>query len=223
MRPAQSIAHLPTQPAGREVLERDASQSDQQVLAQVVAGRSDLFAELVRRYQRALVRVARGRLGRDDWAEEVVQETFLAAFKSCRSYDERYGFRTWLWTILLNQCRAHYQRRARGPHVEPWSAAADAGIPADGSATPLELLLAKEQTARIEALLTQLSAAQAEALRLRFYGGLKFHEIAQVMDCSLNTAKNQVRWGLLRMADLVRAAATADPRAAGPSAPGEAP
>jgi DNA-directed RNA polymerase specialized sigma24 family protein len=36
-------------------------------------------------------------------------------------------------------------------------------------------------------------------LRLRFYGGLKFQEIADVQGCSLTSAKNRVRWGLLKM------------------------
>jgi RNA polymerase sigma-70 factor (ECF subfamily) len=47
---------------------------------------------------------------------------------------------------------------------------------------------------------------QADALRLRFFGGLKFHEIAEAMPCSLTSAKNRVRWGLLRMAEMLQAA-----------------
>ena len=71
------------------------------------------FAELVRRYQGALRRVAESRLGTVEAAEDVVQETFLAAYKSRHSYDDRFGFRTWLWTILLNQCRRYAGRQAR--------------------------------------------------------------------------------------------------------------
>ena len=43
--------------------------------------------------------------------------------------------------------------------------------------------------------------AQADALRLRFFGGMKYHEIAASMQCSLSTAKNRVRWGLTKMAE----------------------
>jgi len=74
------------------------------------------------------------------------------------------------------------------------------------------VLLAKERAAQLEALLAQLSDAQADALRLRFFGGLKFHEIAAAMQCSLNTAKNRVRMGLVRMAGLLDGAAQAVPR-----------
>ena len=54
-------------------------------------------------------------------------------------------------------------------------------------------------------LLARLSAVQGEALRLRFFAGLTFPEIAQRMQCSLGTAKNRVRWGLLRLSQWIAA------------------
>lgn len=186
------------------MIEPLAQQSDADLFARVQAGETDVFAELVRRYQAALVRVARSRLGRMDWAEDVVQETFLSAFKSCASYDARYGFRTWLWTILLNQCAGHYQRRMRSVPLGPWPSDPDEAASTVGEASPLGNLLAKERAAELESLLLELSVVQADALRLRFFGGLKFQEIADAMQCSLNTAKNRVRWGLMRMAELMQ-------------------
>jgi len=45
--------------------------------------------------------------------EEAVQETFLCAHRWLATYDSRYSFRTWLWTILLNQCSRQAKREAR--------------------------------------------------------------------------------------------------------------
>lgn len=184
-----------------------ATETDAALFDRVRSGESACFDELVRRYQGPLFRVARSRLGRADWAEEVVQETFLAAFKSCASYDPRFNFRTWLWTILLNQCRGHYQRRMRSVPLEPSSdhgaAAAVENEEDPASSSPLVELLVKERAEQLELLLGQLSQAQSDAIRLRFFGGLKFQEISEAMQCSLNTAKNRVRWGLMRMAELI--------------------
>ena len=190
------------------------NESDAELIARVQAGDADSFAKLAARYQPALLHVARSRLGRSDWAEDVVQETFLAAFKSCASYDPRFSFRTWLWTILLNQCSSHYHRRTRSVPLEPWpndcdAAAVDRDAVGD---SPLRELLAKERTAQLESHLSRLSTVQADALRLRFFGGLKFQEIADAMGCSLNTAKNRVRWGLTRMAELIQTAGVAGAR-----------
>jgi len=180
---------------------------DTDLMQCIQSGQTHLFAELVRRYERALRHLARTRLGRDDWAEEVVQETFLAAFKSRHTYNADYALRTWLWTILINQCRGYQRRRARD-HVQD-TATGENGFPPPestwagqlscGRPAPLDQLLAKERRERLDALLTRLPAAQAGALRLRFFGGLKFEEIAQAMECSLSSAKHRVRCGLLRM------------------------
>jgi RNA polymerase sigma-70 factor, ECF subfamily len=190
--------------------------SDAELVERVRRGERECFAELVRRYQPPLLRVARSRLGRSDWAEDVVQETLLAAFKSCGTYDPHYSFRTWLWTILLNQCYGHYQRRQRSVTIEPLEEATEAeqGSEMPGG-SPLAALLAKERTEQLELLLKQLSDVQADALRLRFFGGLKFQEIADAMPCSLNTAKHRVRLGLIRLAELLEAAGTPKARRAG--------
>ena len=94
------------------------SPSDGTLIAAVLAGDQERFGELVRRYERPLRCVARSRLGREDWAEDVVQETFLAALRWLESYDSRYSFRTWLWTILLNQCHRCWKKNSRGARNE---------------------------------------------------------------------------------------------------------
>ncbi len=181
---------------------------DRALMLRVLGGDVDCFAELVARYRRPLLRVAVGRLGRLDWAEEAVQETFLAAFRSRETFDPERSFRTWLWTILLNQCRAIGAKRSRASHVACWSDNAVAA-PIDDAVlcdrpSPLGELLARERADLLEQSLQRLSPAQADALRLRFFGELKFQEIADAMGCSLLTAKNRVKWGLLRLADLAK-------------------
>ncbi len=204
-------------------MRQERQDSDAALMRRVVAGETEQFAELVRRYESALRRVARSRLGRDDWSEDVVQETFLAAFKSRSTYNDQYSFRTWLWTILLNQCRGHFARRRRRPQLVSWSEddSCDDSVshPTDESLRPPLLeLLAQERTELLEELLGRLSDVQADALRLRFFGGLTFQEIADTMHCSLGTAKNRVKWGLGRLAEMLgrRQQATADPRQALP-------
>ena len=184
--------------------------TDGELIAAILAGDNHPFALLVRRYERELLRVAYSRLGRVEWAEDAVQETFLSVFRFLRSYDSRYSFRTWIWTILLNHCRGHLKKRSRRVLVRSWSDhTADVG-PCDiasqlsNDESPTEKLIASERSEVLDTLLRRLPEPQADALRLRFYGGLKFHEIADAMQCSLSTAKNRVRWGLAKMADFLQ-------------------
>jgi len=175
----------------------DAQTPDGLVIAAVLAGEGEAFALLVQRYQAALLRAAVSRLGRRQWAEEAVQETFLCAHKWLESYDSRFSFRTWLWTILLNQCSRLAKREQRQP-------AAVAEIEFDvqcPAASPLEQLLARESSERLHALLSRLPEAQADALRLRFFGELTFPEIAAAMRISEPGAKHRVKTGLLKLSE----------------------
>lgn len=187
--------------------------SDETLMHRATAGDEASFAELVARYEAPLRRVARNRLGRDDWVDDAVQETFLAVHKGGHTYDSRYRFRTWLWTILLNVCRQLWQRHARTPATtscwdQPPAQLDEAARPSGArpqSDTPLDQLLQKERALLLARLLDRLTPAQADALRLRFFAGLKFQELADAMGCSLPTAKNRVRWGLLRLSQLIEA------------------
>ena len=166
---------------------------------------------LVRRYELPLLKAAISRLGRRTWAEEAVQETFLCAHRWLATYDSRFSFRTWLWTILLNQCSRVAKREAK--HVPQVAADSQPGdritaLPherIDPAPSPLELLLAREASEQLYALLARLPQVQADALRLRFFGGLTFAEIAAAMQCSEPGAKNRVKGGLLTLSKWLEA------------------
>ncbi|MEM7317365.1 MAG: sigma factor, partial [Planctomycetota bacterium] len=88
---------------------------DAAAIADVLAGQRESFGLIVDRYERPLFRVALSRLGDAELAEEAVQEAFLCAYRSLHTYDSRFSFRTWLWTILVNQCRRAYGKAKRTP------------------------------------------------------------------------------------------------------------
>jgi RNA polymerase sigma-70 factor, ECF subfamily len=179
----------------------DSQSPDGLLIAAALAGEEDAFALLVARYQGPLARAAISRLGRRELAEEAVQETFLCAHRWLATYDSRYSFRTWLWTILLNQCSRQAKREAK--QFVPSSI--DNRQPEEcPQASPLDQLLARESGERLHELLARLPEAQADALRLRFFGGLTFPEIAQAVKCSEAGAKNRVKSGLLKLAQWLK-------------------
>ena len=75
----------------------------------------------------------------------------------------------------------------------------------------LDQLLWTERQEQLRDALDRLPEVQADALRLRFFGGLKFEEIAAAMECSLNGAKMRVKHGLLKLAELLPASMDREP------------
>lgn len=184
-----------------------AAVSDSDLMRRVCAGQAECFGQLVARYERALRRVAVSKLGHVDWAEDVVQETFLAAFHARDSFNPEYSFRTWLWTILLNLCRRQWKRAARRQElVETVCARSPEQQPGEpvSHVNGLDVLVNEERRELLAGLLQELPEVQADALRLRFYGHLTFAEVAATMDSSLGAAKQRVKKGLMRLSELVR-------------------
>tara|TARA_R110002095_G_scaffold56114_4_gene48194 strand:- start:6499 stop:7083 length:585 start_codon:yes stop_codon:yes gene_type:complete len=177
---------------------------DATMMKRICAGEYLLFDELVLRYRDRLLKFAWSKYGNLSAAEDLVQEAFLSAFAARESYNPAFAFSTWLWTIFLNLCRRHYKREFRQPRemVRSSFAAAEAAVIPEPSSpeTPLQVALKTEQFQLLALYLSELPEVQADALRLRFFGGMKFTEIALTMDCSLSAAKIRVKNGLLQLA-----------------------
>src|SRR6185369_5406289 len=107
IRPDPDLCRLPP------FLAMDSSSPDGVLIAAALEGDEQAFALLVTRYQAALHKAAISRLGRRELAEEALQETFLCAHRWLATYDSQYSFRTWLWTILLNQCSRKAKSESR--------------------------------------------------------------------------------------------------------------
>jgi RNA polymerase sigma-70 factor, ECF subfamily len=169
--------------------------SDAQLMELVQAGQTGLFDELIVRYRPGLLRFACSTLADRDAAEDAVQEALLAAFAARATYNSRFAFSTWVYTILLNVCRRHRRRRLpigdSGGDLAHWPA---------GGESPLDQLLRSEAREQLAELLSELPEVEADALRLRFFAGLPFDEIALAMDSSVTGAKVRVRRGLERLA-----------------------
>jgi RNA polymerase sigma-70 factor (ECF subfamily) len=186
------------------VSEPAATIDDSELMRRVQRGDFNAFTVLFRRYRSRLLGVAESRLRQREWAEDVVQETFLCAFKSRHTFRLEANFRTWLWTILFHQCHRHHHRRQRQPvGISDGEESQVLQLLVGQEPLPPEQAIARERRARLDEVLAQLNPAQADALRLRFFGELKFREIADTLECSLLTAKNRVKAGLLKMAELL--------------------
>lgn len=181
---------------------------DVDIMRRVQAGQVELFDLLARRYGSALVRVATSKLGNVAWAEDVAQETLLAAFAARDTYDPQFAFRTWLWTILLNLCRRQWRRRESRPREESYSQtnlwhSSSTNEPTTAE-TGLAQLLRTERREQLHVFLRRLPETQADALRLRFLGELSFAEIALTMNSSQSAAKQRVKQGLVTLACWLR-------------------
>ena len=158
-------------------------------------GDSEAFRALVERHSRAVFRLAHRMTGNASDAEDVVQETFLKAYRQLSRFESRANFGTWVHRIAVN-CSIDLIR-AR-PHREAGHDAADleqfgAGESADpGLPSPERLMLSAEVQGRISDAMSALSKMERAAFVLRHFEGRSIDEISQALGLKTNATKHSI-------------------------------
>lgn len=176
------------------------------LLARVADGDRVALGALVERYQDSVMRFARSLVRTDAEAEDVLQETFLAALRGAAGYRGDGSVRGWLLTIARHTA---YRRRRKeatyesedGHDLERLGQEAGWG---DMSPSPLEALAEAEAKHRVRAALMRLDPTDREILLLRDIEGLDGAETAAALGLGLAAMKSRLHRARLRMAALVK-------------------
>jgi RNA polymerase sigma-70 factor (ECF subfamily) len=195
-----------------------ASEADLQLVATLRAGDEAAFANVVNQYFNAMVRIAMIYVNDPAVAEEVVQETWLAALKGLDRFEGRSSFKTWLFTILTNRARTRATRESRylplntsgesdddEPSVAPerftaadhWS---ENDMPQSWDRVPEASLLSQETMDTILKAISALPPNQREVIRMRDVEGFSSAEVCNILSLSetnqrvlLHRARSRVR------------------------------
>ena len=171
--------------------------SDLAVVARVKAGDHDAFRHLVERHSRSVFRLAYRLTGYEQDAEDVVQETFLRAFREIRRFEARSSFATWLYRIAVNCSHDLLRQRPRAgtrPSLDDPDLRVAAAELADASpaADPLRELTSRRIDARVRAAMDALSSQERSAFVMRHYEGLSIEEIGGVLNLKASAAKHSI-------------------------------
>jgi len=155
------------------------------------------FDQLVRRHQKPLWRLVRRYVKRDADAADVTQQAFVRAFKALATFRGAASVRSWLYRIAIN-CALSWLRDHRR---EEASEIADDALTATNPA-PAQLI-AGEDTAALRAAIAQLPPKQKLVLELRVFDDLSFKEVAELADCTENTAKVNFHYAVKKLRELL--------------------
>ncbi len=176
-------------------------------------GSEAAYAELVRRHRPRLYALAYRMIGDRETAEDVVQETFLAAFRSIERFEPKPSLAPWLNTILLRLAgRASGRRRTR-PRTSLDRATSDGDgvlalgdlVEADASADPHAAAEAAELRQALTKAIAGLPFHYRAAVVLRYVVGLEYEEAAASLDVPLNTFKSHLLRGTRQLRDALTA------------------
>jgi RNA polymerase sigma-70 factor (ECF subfamily) len=169
--------------------------TDQAAIQRVLEGESDEFRTLVERYGRTLFRLAFRITGNEADAEDVVQESFIRAYRGLPQYDGRAGFQSWICRIASNYAldllAARKRRNWEQIDGDEEHSGALESLPA-GGASPERLALNSQLRRHVESAMGGLTDLERAAFVLRHFEGLSLEEIGRALGISLNSVKQGV-------------------------------
>jgi RNA polymerase sigma-70 factor (ECF subfamily) len=161
-------------------------------------GDLEAFEQIMIRYETRLQRFLYGLVGDTDTAQELCQETFLAAFRALPRIRGEIKLSSWLHTIALNQARSHFRRRRSRPQIP----LGEYDVPEKGP--DMQEDVANREL--VQSILARIPRSYAEPLLLQLAGGLTCREIAEVVGAS----EGAVKVRLLRAREAFRRAYLAE-------------
>jgi len=168
------------------------------LVARVIGGDGDAFAELVEPYEGKVYGLAYRMCGNREDAYDLAQEAFLKVYRALGRFKGDSSFSTWLYRVVANTCLDQLRRAKRsgpatsldGP-IETEKGGVKREL-ADATFEPESLTLRSEVATEIRTAVALLPPAHRLAILLRDYQDLPYEEIAQAMGCGLGTVKSRI-------------------------------
>jgi RNA polymerase sigma-70 factor (ECF subfamily) len=167
--------------------------TDIEIIAEVLGGNSNAYAELVRRHQSKIRVYCNGVFGAGPAADDAAQEVFIKAYQALGSFKEKSSFGTWLYRIAINHCRDLLRKKGRNRESslermrDEQGDAFDARLARPGDQAALG---ARELA---EKILDGLSESSRTVIVLREVQELSYEEMMEVLGCSLDAVKSRLK------------------------------
>jgi RNA polymerase sigma-70 factor (ECF subfamily) len=165
-------------------------------VAECLRGDTAAFGQIVTRHQRVLFSVALRMVGNPEDARDATQNAFIRAFQGLHTYDPGRKFFSWIYRIVVNECLN--LRRSRRLH-EPLGETMEAAPTRDAAE-------AAELNALIDRALVALTPGQREVVVLKYFSGLTYEEMADVLGIPGKTVKSRLFTARQRMAAILKVA-----------------
>lgn len=181
------------------------SDDDRRLIAECVNGRREAFGELVSRYHSRLYNAAVRLVDNLEDAADVVQDAFLNAYQSLKTFKGDSEFYTWLYRIAFNTAIS-LKRKQRAAISLDSPHAQQLGLEANDrseSARPGFMMERNEEEALVHTALARLSDEHRDVLVMKEIDGMKYEEIAEILGVPLGTVRSRLHRARLELRDVL--------------------
>ena len=159
------------------------------------SGDREAYEKIYRKFKKPILNYVSARSRDQHQAEELTQDIFLKAYRFRKSFDPRYAFSTWLWTIARNTLADSFRRKRVTLLEDNASGAMDPESYPSAAPDPEQACLEISDREGFVKLMSGLTGLQKKAIFMRVIHQLPYHEIAKRLDLSLSAVKCLVHRG----------------------------
>ena len=181
--------------------------SDQVLLKSYLEGNKGAISQLIERHSSRVRDYIRMMVKDRDVAEDIMQETFIKAVRviDAGKYADKGKFLSWVLRIAHNLVIDHYRSERNMRQVNESDAGYDVlGTLRYSERTIEDEIISEQVESQLRSLIEELSPEQREVVKLRYYDGLNFKEIAEQTNVGINTALGRMRYALINLRKLIK-------------------
>ena len=170
---------------------------DQKLVEKAQRGDKRAFGILVEKYHKKLTRLLARMVRDQSEIEDIVQDSFVKAYRAINNFRGDSAFYTWLYRIGINTAKNHLVSLGRRPKAMNEVEIEDVENFEDGDElrsieTPENTMMTKEIVATVNDTIESLPDELKEAISLREMDGLSYEEIAELMQCPIGTVRSRI-------------------------------
>ena len=181
--------------------------SDQALLDMYQQGHREAVSQLLERHTRRVRDYVRMMVKDNDVADDLTQEILIKVVKVLDEgrYTDKGRFLPWVLRIAHNRVLDYFRAQKQDKTVSESNAGFDI-LGSKNMAEPSieEEIISEQRAEEIRALVDELPEEQREVVKMRYYEGLSFKEIAELTGVSINTALGRMRYALINMRQLIK-------------------
>ncbi|HET9910562.1 MAG TPA: RNA polymerase sigma factor [Anaerolineales bacterium] len=173
------------------------------LIAECIAGNEAATEMFVRYYETSIFRLALSMVGDPAEANEITQETFIAALRSLSSYQEKQSLKAWLYTIALNQSRSHLRKRKVLERLRT-TLTGIFRVETEKQVSPEDAVIQNEKEAQIWKSLNRLDERHRTVVVLRYFHELSITEISEILSVNEGTIHSRLHNAREKLRDALK-------------------
>ena len=178
---------------------------DNRLISLIKSGHSEIYDEIVKRYEKKLFSYVYRLVGNKEEAEDILQNVFVKAYKNIKTFDIERKFSSWIYRIAHNEAINFLKKRNKKKFIS-WEDIVSSKDKMDTKSeerSPIDIWIRKESATEVKEAMEMLPGKYREVLILRYFSEKSYEEIGKIIKSPVNTVGTLINRAKKKLAAVI--------------------